>query len=52
MEQELRFGLDLGQMADFPAFIASSYTSNEMIQFVAHFDVSKIYEIKKEKKNI
>ena len=28
-----------------------SYTSNEMIQFVAHFDVSKIYEIKKEKKN-
>ena len=23
MEQELRFGLDLGQMADFPAFIAS-----------------------------
>ena len=27
-----------------------SYTSNEMIQFVAHFDVSKVYEIK-EKKN-
>jgi hypothetical protein len=25
-----------------------SYTSNEMIQCVAHFDVSKIYEIKKE----
>ena len=24
-----------------------SYTSNEMIQFVAHFDVSKIYEIQK-----
>ena len=23
MEQELRFGLDLGQMANFPAFIAS-----------------------------
>ena len=23
MEQELRFGLDLGQMADFSAFIAS-----------------------------
>jgi hypothetical protein len=23
MEQELRFGLDLGRMADFPAFIAS-----------------------------
>ena len=23
MEQELRFGPDLGQMADFPAFIAS-----------------------------
>ena len=23
MEQELRFGQDLGQMADFPAFIAS-----------------------------
>ena len=40
MEQELRFGLDLGQMANFPAFIASKsfdlwnhhmYTSNEMI---------------------
>ena len=28
-----------------------SNTSNEMIQFVAHFDVSKIYEIKKKKKN-
>ena len=27
------------------------YTSNEMIQFVAHFDVSKIYEIKKKKKH-
>ena len=25
MEQELRFGLDLGQMANFPAFIASKY---------------------------
>ena len=24
-----------------------SYTSNEMIQFVAHFDVSKMYEIRK-----
>ena len=24
MEQELRFGLDLGQMANFPAFIASN----------------------------
>ena len=23
MEQELRFGLDLGRMAEFPAFIAS-----------------------------
>jgi hypothetical protein len=46
MEQELRFGLDLGRMADFPAFIASkSFDSNEIIKFVAHFDVSKIYEI-------
>ena len=25
MEQELRFGLDLGRMADFSAFIASKY---------------------------
>ena len=25
MERELRFGLDFGQMADFPAFIASKY---------------------------
>ena len=55
MEQELRFGLDLGQMANF-AFIASKsfdlwnhhmYISTEMIQFVAHFDVSNIYKIKK-----
>ena len=55
MEQELRFGLDLGQMANF-AFIASKsfdlwnhhmYISTEMIQFVAHFDVSNIYQIKK-----
>jgi hypothetical protein len=54
MEQELRFGFDLGRMANFPTFIVSksfdlnikpSYTLNEMIQFVAHFDVSKIYEI-------
>jgi hypothetical protein len=45
-------------MAEFPTFIVSksfdlymkpSYTSNEMIQFVAHFDVSKIFEIKKNK---
>ena len=30
MEQELRFGLDLGQMANFPVFIASNslYLSN------------------------
>ena len=27
-----------------------SYASNEMNSFVAHFDVSKIYEIKKKKK--
>jgi hypothetical protein len=52
MEQELRFGLDLGRRDNFPAFIASTsfdlrYTSNEMIQFVAHSDVSKFYEILK-----
>ena len=28
-----------------------SYTSNEMIQLVEHFDVSKVYEIKKTKKH-
>ena len=53
MEQELRFGLNFDQIANFPAFIASkcfeSYTSNEMIQFVAHFDVLKIHEIKKKR---
>ena len=26
MEQELRFGLDLGQMANSPAFIASKFS--------------------------
>ena len=40
MEQELKFGLDLSRMANFPVFIASKYfdlwnhhmyTSNEMI---------------------
>ena len=41
-----------GAKANFPAFIASksfdpSNTSNEMIDFVAHFDVSKKYEIVK-----
>ena len=44
MEQDLRFGLDLGQMANFPAFIASNlltyeklYTTNEMIQLSGKF---------------
>ena len=40
MEQELRFGLDLGQMADFPAFIASK-----------SLDVTKGYETVKEHYN-
>ena len=31
MEQELRFGPDLGQMADFPAFIASKSFDIETI---------------------
>ena len=49
MEQELRFGLDLGPHSCLPSFkifwpMKPSYTSNEMIWFVAHF-VSKIYEI-------
>ena len=53
MEQELRFGLDLGRMANFLAFIASkifrpmeppyTYLKN-VSNNVAHFDVSKIYE--------
>ena len=52
MEQKLRFGPN-GQFACLHSFkifwpMKPSCTSNEMIQFVAHFDVSKIYEIKKE----
>ena len=52
MEQELRYGLDLGQMADFSAFIAfwlkkPSYTSKMFLINVAHFDVSKTYKILK-----
>ena len=33
MEQELRFGLDLGQMADFPAFIASKCNHGKIIGY-------------------
>ena len=44
MEQEFRFGLDLGRMANFPAsksfdLMKPSYISNEMTQIVAHFYV-------------
>ena len=44
------FGLDLGRLSCLHSFkifwpMKSSYTSNEMIQLVAHFDFLKIYEI-------
>ena len=32
MEQELRFGLDLGQMANFPAFVASKSFDHQLSQ--------------------
>ena len=57
MEQELRFGLELGQMADFPAIASkpfiydSSYNSKMFLKFATHFDVSKIYEFKKNSLN-
>ena len=46
MEHELRFGLGLSCLHSFKIFwpMKLSFTSNEIIQFVAHFDVSKIYK--------
>ena len=50
MEQELTFGLDLtflpSQLQNLLTY-ETIVSSNEMIQFVAHFDVSKICEILK-----
>jgi hypothetical protein len=49
MEQELRFGLDLGRMAFEAIFepMKPPYTSKMFLINVAHFDVSKTYKIKK-----